>query len=324
MTDHIEHYEATYSVDDDKIRVYCGFVERPIFDQLREAGFQRAHAQGCFYGVWTPQREDLLHRLFGITEFADEDVSVLDRADRRAERYDEYAGNAAARAQAARDSEQEIARWIPMGQPILVGHHSEKRHRRDLDRIHRLADRQAEESRKADYWKDRAEASVRHAERRLKPDVIQRRIKKLEADLRAWERKRRDAEKDIREHVDFERSLASWGDEEFVEPDIAGLVARKQELCDRWIEHQEVRLAFERARYEASGGVVAEKEKPEVGGAILFIGTWYPVVRVNAKSVTIGEWFGKFTYRVEYDKVAGVMSKAKWDAFLAKARELDG
>jgi hypothetical protein len=30
-----------------------------------------------------------------------------------------------------------ISSFIPFGQPILVGHHSEKRHRRDLDRIHR-------------------------------------------------------------------------------------------------------------------------------------------------------------------------------------------
>ncbi|HEY3498549.1 MAG TPA: DUF3560 domain-containing protein, partial [Polyangiaceae bacterium] len=29
-----------------------------------------------------------------------------------------------------------IARCIPLGQPILVGHHSERRHRRDVERIH--------------------------------------------------------------------------------------------------------------------------------------------------------------------------------------------
>ena len=46
----------------------------------------------------------------------------------RAERADREAREAAAAAGA-------IADRIPMGQPILVGHRSERRHRRDLERI---------------------------------------------------------------------------------------------------------------------------------------------------------------------------------------------
>ena len=37
--------------------------------------------------------------------------------------------------------EKAIADGIPMGQPILVGHHSEGRHRSDLKKMHRLADK---------------------------------------------------------------------------------------------------------------------------------------------------------------------------------------
>ncbi|RFM34414.1 DUF3560 domain-containing protein [Chitinophaga silvisoli] len=51
---------------------------------------------------------------------------------------------------------QEIASYIPMGQPILVGHHSEKRHRRDLDRIHNLHGQSIQSAEKARYYEAKA------------------------------------------------------------------------------------------------------------------------------------------------------------------------
>jgi len=50
----------------------------------------------------------------------------------------------------------EISSFIPMGQPILVGHHSEKRHRRDLDRIHNLHGQSIKAAEKAAYYADKA------------------------------------------------------------------------------------------------------------------------------------------------------------------------
>lgn len=47
---------------------------------------------------------------------------------------------------------------IPMGQPILVGHHSEKRHRRDIDRIQRAYKRAFEAGQEAQELKRRAAA----------------------------------------------------------------------------------------------------------------------------------------------------------------------
>ncbi|RXK81156.1 DUF3560 domain-containing protein [Filimonas effusa] len=49
-----------------------------------------------------------------------------------------------------------IASFIPMGQPILIGHHSEKRHRRDLDRIHNLHGQSIKSTEKAAYYADKA------------------------------------------------------------------------------------------------------------------------------------------------------------------------
>jgi hypothetical protein len=58
-----------------------------------------------------------------------------ERLERKLDKRREWADKAEARSTAASDTAHHIASFIPPGQPILVGHHSEKRHRRDLDRI---------------------------------------------------------------------------------------------------------------------------------------------------------------------------------------------
>ncbi len=60
-----------------------------------------------------------------------------DRQAARKERLLERAGNADRKAESAEQAASARASGIPMGQPILVGHHSERRHRRDLERIDR-------------------------------------------------------------------------------------------------------------------------------------------------------------------------------------------
>lgn len=67
----------------------------------------------------------------------DYEQKKADRIDRMRDRADKAAATASRRLGA----ERSILGHIPMGQPVLVGHHSEKRHRRDLARAdaHRRA-----------------------------------------------------------------------------------------------------------------------------------------------------------------------------------------
>ena len=58
-----------------------------------------------------------------------------ERLERKLERRQEWAGKASTRSGAAFGAAHRIADVIPMGQPILVGHHSEGRARRDAARI---------------------------------------------------------------------------------------------------------------------------------------------------------------------------------------------
>ncbi len=84
-----------------------------------------------------------------------------EKADRKADRIDEWADKAEARGNALCNESRDMASVIPMGQPILVGHHSEKRDRRYRERIGNKMDRSIEESKKAERHRDRA-AGLRH------------------------------------------------------------------------------------------------------------------------------------------------------------------
>ncbi len=77
---------------------------------------------------------------------------------------------------------------IPPGQPILVGHHSERRARRDAQRIENGMKRAVMLFERAEYWEERARSALLHAKYKERPDVRWRRIKKIEADLRKAEK----------------------------------------------------------------------------------------------------------------------------------------
>jgi hypothetical protein len=78
------------------------------------------------------------------------------KQEARRQRYLELAEKAAKKSESAYGSAHRIADVIPPGQPILVGHHSEKRHRRDLERIDNKMRQSVEESKKAEYYKSKA------------------------------------------------------------------------------------------------------------------------------------------------------------------------
>jgi hypothetical protein len=175
---------ATYSPEDNKLRLYSAVrLPKEIYVRVRAAGFKWAPKQDLFVApMWTPERDDLLVELCG--EIGDEDKSLADRAGERAERFEDYSENRARDAEAARAAVAGIADNIPFGQPILVGHHSERHARKDAERIQNGMSRAVKMWETSDYWTRRAQAAIRHARYKERPDVRKRRIKRLEADLR--------------------------------------------------------------------------------------------------------------------------------------------
>lgn len=190
---------ATYSPEDNKIRMYpAGRLDAATFARVKAAGFIWAPRQEIFVApMWTPAREDLAEELAGA-ELEDEDTSLVDRAEERADRFSEYGENRARDAAQARAAVARIADGIPLGQPILIGHHSERHARKDAERIENGMRRAVKMWETAGYWKARAHGALRAAKYKELPAVRARRIKGIEADQRKMLKSREDAAKRLK------------------------------------------------------------------------------------------------------------------------------
>lgn len=186
--------DATYSPEDDKLRLYFATrLPQEDYDRLRSHGFTWAPKQELFVAVWTPTRETIAEELCG--EIGDEDTSLVERAEVRAERFQEYSSSRESDGDQAYKAAHAIMDNIPPGQPILIGHHSEKRARRDREKIDSAMGKAVKMWETAEYWERRARGALSHAKYKDMPAVRARRIKKLEADARKYTKRRADSVK---------------------------------------------------------------------------------------------------------------------------------
>jgi hypothetical protein len=85
-------YTATYSPEDNKLRLYTNTDERlpeSLYSHVRSHGFIWAPRQKLFVApAWTPEREDFL--LDSCGQIDDEDKSLVERAEERADRFGQY------------------------------------------------------------------------------------------------------------------------------------------------------------------------------------------------------------------------------------------
>lgn len=89
--------------------------------------------------------------------------NVQERAKAKAERYAAWSAAAESKSDAYYERSQAAVAGIVPGQPILVGHHSEKRHRRDVERSWDAMGKSVEQSRKAEEHEGKAEYWARMA-----------------------------------------------------------------------------------------------------------------------------------------------------------------
>lgn len=185
---------ATYSPEDNKLRLYSlRRLDTETYNRVKEAGFSWAPKQDLFVApAWSPSRESLLLELCG--EIGDEDTTLVDRAEQRAGRFADYHTSRTGDAESAYQKSQEIGGRFEAGQPILVGHHSEKRARKDKERMDQSMRTAVTMWERAEYWSHRAKAALSHAKYKERPDVRARRIKKLEAEARKFQREIAQAE----------------------------------------------------------------------------------------------------------------------------------
>lgn len=227
-----------------------------------------------------------------------------DRAARQAARVDALHGKAARRAAAAENADAAARRAFealpPMGEPIKVGHHSEGRHRRALERAGRRWDRSMEAHRDADHARQRAEAAEPTTAHRFAPGVTRRRIDRIEADRRRYERSR----------ARYARTLETLGDDDEKAAGLRDAIARLDERIGEVVDQVSYwRDQLEAAR--AAGVLLFERSMLRRGDRVKVGGSWwpYPVQRVNAKTVTVGTEYS-WTRTVPYSTINGVLNAA--------------
>lgn len=198
---------ATYSPEDNKIRLYPSErLDDETYQRVKDAGFRWAPKQELFVAPkWTCQREDLAIELAG--EIEAEETTLAERAQAKAERLEGIADRRAAESSAYSRRADELSRAFEFGQPILVGHHSERKARKTQEKMHNAMDKAAQAHEAVGYWLYRPTGVERHANRKNDPRVRARRIKTLLAELRDLQRRINDAHK----------SLAFW--EAITEPE---------------------------------------------------------------------------------------------------------
>lgn len=121
-----------------------------------------------------------------------------ERQETRAKRFHQYADNAEERAATAFNVSNDVVADIPLGQPILVGHHSEKAHRRALERSNNAMLRSVRESEKAAYYRRKAEALENNDNIYLGDDDAIERLKDKIANLVALQEQMKGANKIVR------------------------------------------------------------------------------------------------------------------------------
>jgi hypothetical protein len=261
--------QATYSPEDNKLRLYpSARLDAETFEKVKAAGFKWAPKQELFVAPkWTPAREDLAIELAG--EIEPEEMTLAERAQAKAARLDALADKRARESSAFSRAAHELSERFVMGQPILIGHHSERRARKDKERMDSAMDKAVKASRASDFWLYRAEGVERHANRKNDPRVRARRIKTLLAELRDLQRtinsahKRRDLLEATTNPETIKKMIGGlsisydfWSKVD--RGDVSPEDARSQVIASatrtiegphyaRWIAHTLNRLAYERS-----------------------------------------------------------------------------
>ena len=172
--------------------------------------------------------------------------------------------------------ERDVASLPEGGEPIKIGHHSERRHRNAIDKAHNSARRGIDALHEAEEAARRAEAAAHTTGARYNPVTVANRIEKIAADIRRWERQIvadvYDAETGYRPATEEQKAKRA-----------AHYAPRLDEMRDQLAYWQQVR-DDQIASGQATG---YSPETVKKGDAVKIRGTWYKVARANAKTVSV-------------------------------------
>lgn len=225
-----------------------------------------------------------------------------DRAHRQGQRADALAAKAdrkAAAASAAWDAEQRAVEALPPGgEPIKIGHHSESRHRNAITRAHDATRRAIDATDLAHQAHGRAQAAAATTAHRYNSVTVKNRIEKLEAEQRS----------DQRTLDGYRRVVARTATHEYVDEFDAATGSYREQVIARMAQRVD-QIAYWKEIYAdlQASGVASPHSRDSItkGDLIKYRGRWYPVIRVNAKTVSVRlHERASWTDRIGYHEIA--------------------
>lgn len=231
---------------------------------------------------------------------AEAEADRAQRQEQRVEALNAKADRKTAAADAASEAEHRAVEALPPGgEPIKIGHHSERRHRNAIVRAHDATRRAIDAADLAHQASGRAQAAATTTAHRYNPVTVKNRIEKLQAEQRGDQRildghRRVVARSATHEYVDeFGPATGSYRDQ---------VIARMAQRGDQITYWNGIY-----ADLQASGvASTHSRDSISTGDLIQYRGHWYPVVRVNPKTVSVRLHEGaSWTNTIGYHEISG-------------------
>lgn len=219
-----------------------------------------------------------------------------DRRDALERKADRHAGAAAA----AHERANQISERFAGGQPILVGHHSERSARRDQKRMDQAMRKSIDENDQAQDAARRANAVGSQMRRSATPAVTARRIKTAESELRKIQKS---LDGHTRRHLDHRGNPIYIDVHEPATGDYRErLLARKAQL-ENQLEYDQAQLA---SAVEAGEYVQWGKHNVHVGDVVHYWGLQpRTVVKINKSTVGVESGYS-WPDKVKYTDIRAV------------------
>lgn len=225
----------------------------------------------------------------GHRSTAEVEADLAERREARAEGLAVKAERRADDAAAAWAASEAADKLVPEGgEPIKIGHHSERRHRRAIERSWTKLGQAVKADVAAAAAADRAEVAAKATDRRYSPVTVANRVARLEAEERKLRRTldghTRTLFTDSRGVKHVETTTPASGDHR---SRIEALLAETVDQLAYWRSVREQQVA---------DGVASDfsPESIKKGDLVLTRWTsWAQVLRVNPKTVTIRHEFGQ-------------------------------
>lgn len=233
--------------------------------------------------------------------FAEQVETFQEKAAARAQRFEQRAEKAQQESKSRFNNAMEMIKVIPPGQPILVGHHSERGHRRLLEKHDNNMRKGFELEEKADYYEGRAEAASYNASDAKFKDVkyLLNRIAECKKHLRTLDRYLNGI--DLVNRETYRRSTKE-------EP--AEISEKQREHWTARVNEWNEKLEFFQTKLEEAGGgqMTAERLKEMKPKFVKVRGEWWPLKSINRDTVTVLNWLGiaHFTWKFKFDLIKSV------------------